>query len=48
LSEQLDRVRAERFGDCNEFRDIHLSLMALDHANHRMGSLEERREITLR
>jgi hypothetical protein len=48
LAEQLDRVRAERFGDRNELRDIHLSLMALDHAHHRMGSFQKRREIALR
>jgi len=48
LAEQVDRFRAERLGDCNEFRYVYLALVALDHADDRVRALQEHGEIALR
>jgi hypothetical protein len=47
LPEQLERIGCQRFRNGNELGDIDLPLMALDHADDRVRSFQESREITL-
>jgi hypothetical protein len=48
LTKEFDRIRVECFGDCEEFRDIHLTLLTFDHADDRVGSLQAGGEFALR
>jgi len=47
LAKEIRRFRIERLGDRDEFGDIHLALIALDHADDRVRALQERGEIAL-
>jgi len=48
LAEEIGGIGIERFGDRDEFRDVHLALIALDHADDRVRALQECGEIALR
>ena len=48
LAEEIGGIGIERLGDREKFGDVHLALIALDHADDRVGALEERGEIALR
>jgi hypothetical protein len=45
--EEICGVGANGFGNCDEFGDVDLALIALDHANDRVRAFEARREIPL-
>jgi hypothetical protein len=45
---EFDRIRIQCFGDREEFRDIHLTLLTFDHADNRVGPLQAGREFALR
>jgi len=48
LAEQFDRIDAQGLSNGDELRYIDLALIALDHANDRVRSLETRRKLPLR
>jgi hypothetical protein len=48
LAKQFGRIDAQGLCNGDELRDVDLSLIALDHANDRVGSLETRRKLPLR
>lgn len=48
LPKEFDRIRIECFGDCEELRDIHLTLLTFDHADNRVGPLQVGGELALR
>ena len=47
LAKEISRLRIQCRGDREEFRDIDLALIALDHADDRVRALQERGEIAL-
>jgi hypothetical protein len=48
LPKELTWISSQRLGHDYEFRDAYLSLMAFDHADHRVRSLQASRKIALR
>ena len=48
LAKQFCRIRAQSLRNCDELRDVDLALVALNHSNHGMGSLQDGSEIALR
>ena len=48
LAEEIGGIGIERLGDCEKLGDVHLALIALDHADDRVGALQECGEIALR
>jgi hypothetical protein len=47
-SEQFDGIDTHRFGNGDEFRYVHLALVALDHSDDRVRPAQQRCEVSLR